>query len=249
MSSVSSISTSSIASMYSEATSQRRQRPDASTMAENLFSRLDTTGKGYIEQSDLTSALAGLSSTSSSESSTTSASELFSQLDSDGDGKVTQDELTTSLQKLAESLDGQFDQMRMQGAMSSPPPPPPSEDDAGFTEEELTSQLAEIGSTDAARTGLISNVVNNFDAADTNQDGKVSFQEAITYDRANPTTSTSSSGTSTTSTSSANSSSETVASTEKTDAQVFRQLMDLLRTYSSADDSTKNLLSTIVTSA
>ena len=247
MSSVSGISTSSIASMYSEATSQRRQRPDASTMAESLFSRLDTTGKGYIEQSDLTSALAGLSSTSSSGSSTTSASELFSQLDSDGDGKVTQDELTTSLQKLAESLDSQFDQMRMQGGM--PPPPPPSEEDAGFTEEELTSQLAEIGSTGTARAGLISNVVNNFDAADTNQDGKVSFQEAVAYDKANPTTSTSSSGTSTTSTSSTDSSSTTVASTEKTDAQVFRQLMDLLRTYGSADDSTKNLLSTLVTSA
>jgi len=245
MSSVSSISTSSIASLYSEATSQRRQRPDASTMAEDLFSKLDTTGKGYFEQSDLTSAL---SSTSSSGSSTTSASELFSQLDSDGDGKVTQDELTTTLQKLADSLDSQFDQMRMQGAMSSPPPPPPS-DDTGFTEEELTSQLAEIGSTDAARAGLISNVVNNFDAADTNQDGKVSFQEAIAYDKANPTTSASSSGTSTTSTASAESSRTSVASTEKTDAQVFRQLMDLLRTYGNADDSTKNLLSTLVTSA
>lgn len=72
--------------------------------------------------------------------------------------------------------------------------------------------------------------MDNFDAADTNQDGgKVSFQEAIAYDKANPTTSTSSSGTSTTSTSSADSSSTTVASTEKSDAQVFRQLMDLLR--------------------
>ena len=236
MSLVSSISTSSIASLYSEASSQRRQRPDASTMAEDLFAKLDTTGKGYIEQSDLTSAISGLSSTSSSGSS---ASEIFSQLDSDGDGKVTQDELTTSLQKLAESLDSQFDQMRMQGGM--PPPPPPSESDAGFTEEELTDQLAEIGGTDSARASLISNVVNNFDAADTDEDGKVSFQEAIAYDKANPASSTSS----TDSTSSATS----VASSDTTDAQVFRQLMDLLRTYGSADDSTKNLVSTLVTSA
>ena len=237
MSSVGSISTSSIASLYSEASSQRRQRPDASTMAEDLFAKLDTTGKGYIEQSDLTSAISALSSTSSSGSN--SASELFSQLDSDGDGKVTQDELTTSLQKLAESLDSQFDQMRMQGGM--PPPPPPSESDAGFTEEELTDQLAEIGGTDSARASLISNVVNNFDAADTDEDGKVSFQEAIAYDKANPASSTSS----TDSTSSATS----VASSDTTDAQVFRQLMDLLRTYGSADDSTKNLVSTLVTSA
>ena len=244
MSSVGSISTSSIASLYSEASSQRRQRPDASTMAEDLFTKLDTTGKGYIEQSDLTSAISALSSTSSSGSN--SASELFSQLDSDGDGKVTQDELTTSLQKLAESLDSQFDEMRMQGGM--PPPPPPGEDDAGFTEEELTDQLAEIGGTDSSRASLISNVVNNFDAADTNEDGKVSFQEAIAYDKANPASSSSSTTDSTNSTDST-SSATSVASSDTTDAQVFRQLMDLLRTYGSADDSTKNLVSTLVTSA
>ena len=244
MSSVSSISTSSIASLYSEASSQRRQRPDASTMAEDLFTKLDTTGKGYIEQSDLTSAISALSSTSSSGSN--SASELFSQLDSDGDGKVTQDELTTSLQKLAESLDSQFDEMRMQAGM--PPPPPPAESDAGFTEEELTDQLAEIGSTDSARASLISNVVNNFDAADTNEDGKVSFQEAIAYDKANPTSSSSAATDSTSSTDSTTSATS-VASSDKTDAQVFRQLMELLRTYGESDDSTKNLLSTLVTTA
>ena len=232
MSSVSGISTSSIASMYSEQSSQRRHKPDASTMAEDLFAKLDTTGKGCIEQSDLTSALS-----STSTEGTASASEIFSQLDGDGDGKVTQDELKTSIEKLAESLDSQFDQMRMQGGMQ-PPPPPPSESDAGFTEEELTEQLTEIGSTDSARSSLISNVVNNFDAADTNEDGKVSFQEAIAYDKAHPTTSTSTT-----------SGSATGASGELTDAQVFRQLMDLLKTYSNGDDSTKNLLSSLVTSA
>ena len=235
MSSVSGISTSSIASLYSEQTSQRRQKPDASTMAEDLFAKLDTTGKGYIEQSDLTSALS-----STSTEGTASASEIFNQLDSDGDGKVTQDELKTSMLKLAESLDSQFDEMRMQAGM--PPPPPPAESDAGFTEEELTEQLAEIGSTDSARSSLISNVVNNFDAADTNEDGKVSFQEAIAYDKANPSSSSSAATDSTTSTTS-------VASSDTTDAQVFRQLMELLRTYGEADDSTKNLLSTLVTSA
>lgn len=245
MSSVSGISTSSIASMYSEtASTQRRQRPDASTMAEDLFSKLDTTSKGYIEESDLSSALSSLSS--SSTESTTSASEIFGQLDSDGDGKVTQDELKTSIQKLAESLDSQFDEMRMQAGM--PPPPPPAESDVGFTEEELTEQLAEIGSTDSARSSLISNVVNNFDAADTNADGKVSFQEAMAYDKANPTSSSSAATDSTSSTDSTTSAT-TVASSEQTDAQVFRQLMELLRTYGESDDSTKNLLSTLVTSA
>ena len=244
MSSVSGINTSSIASLYSEQTSQRRQKPDAATMAEDLFAKLDTSGKGYIEQSDLTSALSSTSSTSTE--GTASASEIFSQLDSDGDGKVTQDELKTSMQKLAESLDSQFDEMRMQAGM--PPPPPPAESDAGFTEEELTDQLAEIGSTDSARSSLISNVVNNFDAADTNEDGKVSFQEAIAYDKANPTSSSSAATDSTSSTDSTTSATS-VASSDNTDAQVFRQLMELLRTYGESDDSTKNLLSTLVTTA
>ena len=244
MRSVSGINTSSIASLYSEQTSQRRQKPDAATMAEDLFAKLDTSGKGYIEQSDLTSALSSTSSTSTE--GTASASEIFSQLDSDGDGKVTQDELKTSMQKLAESLDSQFDEMRMQAGM--PPPPPPAESDAGFTEEELTDQLAEIGSTDSARASLISNVVNNFDAADTNEDGKVSFQEAIAYDKANPTSSSSAATDSTSSTDSTTSATS-VASSDKTDAQVFRQLMELLRTYGESDDSTKNLLSTLVTTA
>ena len=244
MSSVSGINTSSIASLYSEQTSQRRQKPDAATMAEDLFAKLDTSGKGYIEQSDLTSALSSTSSTSTE--GTASASEIFSQLDSDGDGKVTQDELKTSMQKLAESLDSQFDEMRMQAGM--PPPPPPAESDAGFTEEELTDQLAEIGSTDSARSSLISNVVNNFDAADTNEDGKVSFQEAIAYDKANPTSSSSAATDSTSSTDSTTSATS-VASSDNTDAQVFRQLMELLRTYGESDDSAKNLLSTLVTTA
>ena len=179
----------------------------------------------------LSSALSSLSGTSGS---TDSASEIFSQLDSDSDGKVTKDELSASLKKLSESLDDQFNQMRMEGAM--PPPPPPSgqaqASDEGFTEEELNSQLSEIGSSDSARSSLISKVVQNFDAADTNEDGKVSFAEAMAYDQSNPTTSSTSSDST-----SANSS---VASSVQTDAKVFRQLMDLLRTYGSDERSSQS---------
>jgi Ca2+-binding EF-hand superfamily protein len=225
MSSVSGIS-SSIASTYSDISAlQRRHRPDTSEMAADLFSKLDTSGKGYIEQSDLATALSALSSASSSQStsSSASASDIFSQLDSDGDGKITESELSTSLKKLADELDSQFNQSRMEGAM--PPPPPPggaqgtNASDTGFTKDELTSQLSAIGSSDSKRSSLISNIVNNFDKADTNSDGKVSFQEAMAYDQAN----SSSSSTSTDTSSSAS------TTTQKTDAQVFRQLMELLR--------------------
>jgi len=229
MSTVSGISSSSLASTYSNVSAtQRRHRPDPTQMAEDLFSKLDTTGKGYIEQSDLTAALSASTSSSSSQSSTSSASDIFSQLDSDGDGKVTKDELSTSIKKLAEELDSQFNQSRMEGAM---PPPPPSgttgtTSDTGFTKEELTSQLSEIGTSDSKRSSLISTIVQNFDKADTDGDGKVSFKEAMVYDQSNSASSTSSSTTS----SSTIASSDT-SSTQTSDAKLFRQLMEILRTY------------------
>ena len=239
MSSVSSVSSSVLSSTYDISGMQRRQRPDSAKMAEDLFSKLDTTGKGYIEQSDLTSALSGLSSSrsSSSSSSTTSASELFSQLDSNSDGKVTKDELSATLKKLTDSLDAQFNQMRMQGAM--PPPPDQAQgSDEGFTKDELTSQLSAIGSSDSKRSSLISNVVQNFDAADTNQDGKVSFSEAMAYSQ---------SSSSATSTASDTTSSTTASTgTQKTDAQVFRQLMDLIRAYGTDNQSSQSATASLL---
>ncbi len=229
MSSIGNVS-SLIASSYSGIGSARHQRPDPAEMAEDLFSRLDTTGKGYIEQSDLESALSGLT-TSSSSLSSASASEIFSQLDGDGDGKITQDEMSSGISKLAQALDDQFNQSRMQGGMP-PPPPPPRGGDSGFTKDELSSKLSEVGSSDPARANLLSNIVSNFDAADTDQDGKVTFQEAMAYDRANP-----SSGDVDTSTSSSN-----------TEAQVFRQIMDLLRAYGASEQGNETAVDTLISS-
>ena len=239
MSSVSGISSSYTANYSDISTANRRQRPDPAKMAEDLFSKLDTSGKGYIQESDLESALSGLKSTSS----TQSASDIFSQLDSDSDGKVTKDELSTSIKKMAEELDSQFNQMRMQGGMPPPPPSGAQGSDSGFTKDELTSQLSEIGSSDSARSSLISKVVENFDKADTNSDGKVSFQEAMAYDQS---TKTSTSSTSTHSSSDSTSSNSTATSSAKTDAQVFRQLMELLRTYGNDGQSEQNALSSLL---
>ena len=242
MSSISSISSYGVANSYSGTFGmQRPQRPSAEEMASDLFSKLDSSGKGYIQESDLESALSAIIGSSSSSSTdttgTASASEIFSQLDSDGDGKVTEDEMASGFQKLADALDSQFEQSRMQGAM-----PPPPQNDTGFTKDELTEQLSEIGSSDSGRASFISNVVENFDAADTNGDGKVTFQEAMAYNES----SSSSSSTSSSSSSSTTSSSSSTTSSQVTDAQVFRQLMDLLRTYDTGNDATKNTLSTLI---
>jgi Ca2+-binding EF-hand superfamily protein len=194
----------------------RPQRPDSSKLAEDLFSQIDTTGKGYIEKADLESAFQQVTSTSSS----SSADELFSSLDSDGDGKITQDEMSSSLKSLMDSLDSQFQSMRMSEAMSGTgrmPPPPPPENDSGFTKEELQSQLDEVGSSDSKRASLISNVIENFDTADADGDGRVTFKEAMALEQA--------------SSSSSSTSSSTSASTSTTEAQLMQQIMKLAQAY------------------
>lgn len=158
-----------------------RPRPDPAKMAEDLFSQIDTKGQGYIEKSDLQSAFAQISGSGEADSGA-SVDDIFAQLDGDGDGKVTRNEMSDSLQKLADQLDSQFDQMRMAGGMGGMPPAPP-QDDAGFSKDQLQGQLDEIGGTDSKRAELIAKVVDNFDEADTDSDGKVSFKEAMAYDQ------------------------------------------------------------------
>ena len=207
---------------------QGMHRPDPAKMAENLFAKLDTRGQGYVEKSDLQSAFDKISSSSDQSSS---VDELFTKIDTNSDGKVTESEFTTTLSKLQEDLDSQFNQMRMQGhgghgpqGMGGMPPPPPPQDDTGFTKEELSSQLEQIGSSDTERSSFISNVVNNFEAADADGDGKVSFKEAMAFDQSQQTSTTSESSSlaASTSTSSTDSSSE---------LQVMMKIMQLMHAY------------------
>lgn len=209
-----------------------------------LFAKLDTKKQGYLEQSDLVSAFSQISSGSSS----SAASDVFSALDSNSDGKVTESEFSTTLSKLQAELDSQFSQMRMSGhgghgsqGMAGMPPPPP-QNDAGFSKDELTSQLSEIGSTDSKRSGFISNIVQNFSAADTNGDGKVSMTEAQSYNSnsSKDTSSVSSAAASTTGTSS---------SAASSDAQVMFQIMQLMHAYGNFGDNQQNSTSQSLLSA
>lgn len=202
------------------------RRPDPSQMAEKLFSKLDSANQGYLQKTDLASALGSISAT-------TDVDAIFTQLDGDSDGKITQQEFSESVTKLAEQLDQQFQGMRMQQAMGGPggpggmggmPPPPPPPDDEGFTEEELTSQLEEIGTTDSKRASLISNILENFEAADTDGDGKVSFQEAMAYDKANASSQTTGEAT-------------TSSATSDVDGQWMLQIMRLMQAYGIGPES------------
>lgn len=205
-----------------------RRRPDPAELAEKLFAQLDTSGQGYIEQSDLQKAFNQISGTGD----TSSASDLFSKLDADSDGKVTKNEFSSALQAAAEQLDNQFANMRIQGGM----PPPPPQNDAGFTKDELQSQLGEIGSSDSKRSSLISDIVQNFDKADTDGDGKVSFKEAMAFEQSQSTST--STGTSETG----------AAASDDSNAKLMMQIMRLIQAYS-IDSGDKNTANTIATSA
>lgn len=153
----------------------RMQRQDPAKMAEELFSKLDTSGKGYIEQSDLQTALQSVSAPSGA-----SAEDVFASLDGDSDGKVTRQEMSDSIKKLSDALDSQFQDMRMSGAMAGMGMQRGG-DDAGLNQEDLTSRLISIDNADSNRAGMLSSLIDNFDQVDSDSNGKVSFDETRAY--------------------------------------------------------------------
>ncbi len=211
----------------------------SSQMASLLFSKLDTKSQGYIEKTDLASAFSQIGSSDSS-----SVDDVFAALDSDSDGKVTASEFSTVLSQLQEELESQFNQMRMQGmgghgpqGMGGMPPPPPPSDDAGFTKDELSTQLEEADSSDSERTSLISSIVDNFEAADTDGDGKVSFQEAMAYKE------------STSDDSATNAATTTAGSSASNEAQIMRTIMQLMHVYGSGQEEAQGSLAALLSTS
>ena len=208
----------------------------ASQMASQLFSRLDTKSQGYIEKSDLASAFSQISA--KAEESTSSVDDVFSALDSNSDGKVTKDEFASVLAQLQEQMDSQRMLGGAHGAGGMPPPPPPG-DDAGFTKDELTSQIESADSSDTQRTELLNKIVENFEAADSDGDGKVSFTEAMAYDESTKTATTDSSSTSGTT-------SSTTTAASNNDDQIMFKIMQLMHAYGSGQDQEQSGLASLL---
>ncbi|HZW25964.1 MAG TPA: EF-hand domain-containing protein [Gallionella sp.] len=199
-----------------------RRPPDGGQkIAADLFSQIDSSGQGYIDKSALQAAVEQ-SSSSGGSSSSSNVDELFSALDGNSDGKITKDEFTNSFQSLARQLESQLMSGNSMQAGNMPPPPPP-QNGAGFTKDELTSQLNGVGSSDSTRSSLISSVIENFDQADSDGDGKVSFKEAMAFDQSSSSDSTTSS--------TSNSSSSASLVSEDLNAKLMRQLMQLMQAY------------------
>ncbi len=189
------------------------QRPDPSKMADKLFSKLDTKGQGFIEKSDLQSAFDQVASKSSS-GNTPSVDDVFKALDGDGDGKVTQQEMSDGVAKLADQLESQFQSMRMSGK------------GGGMSKSDITSMLDSTGSASQKLTDL----AQNFDAADTNHDGQISTQEAMAFQASNDKTSPSSGA-------------------QSDDARVMARIMDLMASYGVLGQDGQSSGSTISTAA
>ncbi len=193
----------------------------SSQISSSIFSKIDTNNQGYIDKTQFSSI--------SDDSDSSSSDEAFTALDSDNDGKLTKSELSKGIENLLSSLNSSAVQGQANGSRPPPPPdggqPPPkpedgdSDSDSGLTKDQMTKMASET--KDSNLSGLLSKVAQNFDAADTNKDGKVTQQEAMAYAKSQESSSSSTS----TSTSSSSSSTSTSDAASKKVAELLTKYL------------------------
>ncbi len=218
------MSISNVSSASASLVQMSRHKPDTSKLAAQLFAQLDSKGLGYINKSDLQNAVSSASATSSS---TGSVDELFTKLDSNGDGKVSKSEFSDLLQKLADSLDQQAMNARLQQSGTAL-------EDSGLTQEQLGSMAKELSVSDSKRASLMSDLAANFDKADADHDGKVTIKEAMAYADSKKTASTSQALTT------------ADASASDSQARMLQQLLQLAQAYDSRSKTSSTGLSVSV---
>lgn len=153
-----------VSSIGSSTASSLAQRPDPSQMVDKMFAKIDTTGKGFIDKSDLQAAFAQTSS-SGTASSAASVDDVFKKLDSNGDEKITKQEMSDGIKKLSDELNSQYNDMRTSSKGGKPP--------AGGGAPPSGNGSASQSSSSSTKT---------YDPADADQDGKVSAKELIAYE-------------------------------------------------------------------
>lgn len=221
--------------LYGAANSITQDYEERTQTLEQVFSNLDTEGKGYLDAEDFETAFAALGLDDSSENADgnltlSSVEDIVATLDMDGDGKVSSDDLSEGMQSLTNSLS--FLQGRAEPWAGLPPA---AAQGAGFTEEELTSQwetLSASGMTEDDGAVLLSSILNQFDAVDTDGDGRVSGVEAMSFGqtlRSGTTEDEEASQDTDATTTSAEASA--VASTASSELSVMRRMMQLVSAY------------------
>jgi len=203
----------------------------SSQISSNIFSKLDTSNQGPIDATTLSKALSGSTDNQTSDE----VSDLVSSMDTDGDSKITKSELSQGIENLFNQLQSASQQAG--GAQGMPPPPPPpggaggpppprngeDEEDTGLTQDQMQTMAS--STDDSKLSELLNNVASNFEAADTNGDGKVTQQEAMEYQQ-----------------SQSNDSSNQAGSTQQNNA--LAQVAKLIKTYGLDQDTSNSYLAT-----
>jgi hypothetical protein len=98
-------------------------------------------------------------------------------------------------------------------------------EDTGKTVDELTAMAEEIGHHDSNAAAGLQAIIDQFDSADADKDGKVTRQEAMALQQQNASTT----GSASTTTTSQN-------STDSSQLRLQQTLMQLMKTYGAAAD-------------
>jgi Ca2+-binding EF-hand superfamily protein len=178
--------------LYGASSAITRDYQERTQTLEQVFSNLDTEGKGYLDASDFETAFAALGLGDESEESDGNLTlpgieDVVAALDMDGDGKVSSDDLSEGMRSLTDSLSflqGRAETWSNEALGGMPPPPPTAGQGAGFTQEELTRQLETLtasGATEDDGAVLLSSILSQFETADADSDGRVSGAEAMSF--------------------------------------------------------------------
>ena len=195
--------------MYAMSARPTLSKDQLKEQAGQVFSQLDTSNKGYLEQADFAKALGSLNNSDSGDSD-----ELFSQLDADQDGKLTSSEFADSVGEQLYNALGMMPKGR-------PPMGPPPQEDEGKTVAELSAMVSELEDGDSKMAQGLQNIIDQFAEADTDGDGKVTMQEMMAMQKAEQ-----------------NAQSPSSQGTEQSSQQKLQHtLMQLMKTYGSLSQS------------
>ena len=195
----------------------RRGQQDSAQRADELFARLDSRGQGFLKKSDISNALNG-DPQAAKRVSVIDIDTLFTRFDADGDGKLTRQEFGDSVKRLADQLSQHSRMLEARGSNGAPSSP----EMQGFTKDELSAKLEDIGKVNGQDGQLLDALVQNFDQVDGNGDGRVDMSEVMQFAE-------NGAGTTTAAGASANGGDTALAVDDQT--QTMLKLMKLLQAY------------------
>ena len=138
----------------------------ATRVAGELFARLDTANKGFVDQADLEAAAPA------GQRDSAKALEQLKQIDGDGNGQISKSELSQAVDKVGATLDAQRDQARLQAGAA----PAPAGGSGGSGRAPAAGGAPPAAATDSGDSTVKYNAT-----ADTDSDGTVSADEEAAY--------------------------------------------------------------------